>query len=303
MNKRQTERNPLSPRNDYFFKRIFGDERDKEILTDFLKAALDIPAEDYDDVEIVNPISNIEYADDKYNVLDIKVRTRSGKIINVEIQRYSESTFRERIVYQVSKLIEEQIGKSDDYDKIQAVVCIVITEFILIGENEAYHNSYRYHDERTGSTFSDISSIQMFELAKLPEPVKGEEDAILDWLRFLNSDEVRNMEAIAEKNEGVRRAVNKYKELTASESERMIAESIAKQRRIRKGQLDYALNEGIAKGLSEGLAKGESRGLSKGLKKGLKQGRTERDAEIARRMAALGKSEAEIAEILGDKAT
>jgi hypothetical protein len=37
MNRENARRNPLSPRNDYFFKRIFGDARDKEILTDFLK--------------------------------------------------------------------------------------------------------------------------------------------------------------------------------------------------------------------------------------------------------------------------
>jgi len=36
------KRNSLSPRNDYLFKRIFGDVRNKDILTDFLKAALDI---------------------------------------------------------------------------------------------------------------------------------------------------------------------------------------------------------------------------------------------------------------------
>jgi hypothetical protein len=30
---------------------------------------------------------------------------------------------------------------------------------------------------------------------------------VLDWLRFIDSDEVNSMEAIAEKNESVRRAV------------------------------------------------------------------------------------------------
>jgi hypothetical protein len=66
----------MSPRNDYFFKRIFGDARDKDILTEFLKAALDIPWDEYDELEIVNPGSNIEYTGDKYNILDIKLHTK-----------------------------------------------------------------------------------------------------------------------------------------------------------------------------------------------------------------------------------
>jgi predicted transposase/invertase (TIGR01784 family) len=271
MNRENARRNPLSPRNDYFFKRIFGDARDKEILTDFLKAAIEIPAEEYDDIEIVDPASNAEHADDKCSVLDIKVRTKSGKTIGVEIQRYSEKTFRERIVYQVSKLIEEQISIGDDYCKINAVICIVITEFSLINENDEYHNRYVYHDGRTGSTFSDISAIHVFELTKLPPAGLDGEEPVLDWLRFIDSDEVNSMEAIAEKNEGVRRAVAKYKELTASERERMIAESIAKERRIRKSQLDYALDQGIAEGINQGIAQGIAQGINQGIAKTAKQ--------------------------------
>jgi predicted transposase/invertase (TIGR01784 family) len=282
MKKNNKQRNPLSPRNDYFFKRLFGDERDKGILTDFLKAALDIPPEEYGEVEILNPSSNSEYAGDKLSVLDVKLRTRSGRVIGIEIQRYSERAFRERIVYKVSKLIEEQLGKGDGYGKIHEAICIVITEFTLISENEAYHNRYRYYDEVTGSTFSDIATIHIFELAKLAKTVGDE--PILDWLRFLNSDEVKGMDAIAEKNEGVRRAVTKYRELTADENARIMAQLHEKDKLLEKGRLDYAWDQGIAEGRSEGLA----------------EGRAERNAEIARRMADLGKTDAEIVEILGD---
>jgi predicted transposase/invertase (TIGR01784 family) len=270
MKKKNGRRNPLSPRNDYFFKRLFGDERDKEILTDFLKAALDIPPEEYGKVEILNPSSNLEYAGDKASVLDVKLRTKSGKVIGIEIQRYGEQAFRERIVYKISKLIEEQLGKGDGYGKIHEAICIVITEFTLIRENEAYHNRYRYYDGATGSTFSDIATIHVFELAKLSEAVGDE--PILDWLRFLDSDEVTSMDAIAEKNEGVRRAVTKYKELTASENARILAQLREKDKLLEESRLDYAWDEG----------------------------RSELKTEIAHRMTDMGMTDSEIAEILGD---
>ncbi|MDR2610786.1 MAG: Rpn family recombination-promoting nuclease/putative transposase, partial [Clostridiales Family XIII bacterium] len=43
----------LTPRNDYLFKRLFGDEKDKDILAAFLKTVLDVPADDYDEIEIL----------------------------------------------------------------------------------------------------------------------------------------------------------------------------------------------------------------------------------------------------------
>ncbi|MDR1291961.1 MAG: hypothetical protein LBJ91_00990 [Clostridiales Family XIII bacterium] len=98
-------------------------------------------------------------------------------------------------------------------------------------------------------------------------------------MKFLDCDEVKSMEAIAEKNEGVRNAVAKYKALTADENARILAQLREKDRRLEKGRLDYARDQGVAKGRVEG--------------------RAERDAEIARHMADMGKTEAEIAEILG----
>jgi hypothetical protein len=45
----------LSPINDAVFKMIFGDSRDIEHLTNFLKSALTIPPEDYEEVFLPDP--------------------------------------------------------------------------------------------------------------------------------------------------------------------------------------------------------------------------------------------------------
>jgi predicted transposase/invertase (TIGR01784 family) len=103
-------------------------------------------------------------------------------------------------------------------------------------------------------------------LDKLAKAVGDE--SILDWLRFLDCDEVESMEAIAEKNKGVRRAMEKYKALTDDKNARILEELREKDRRLEKGRLDYARDEGIA--------------------------------EAARRMADAGMSNDKIAEILGD---
>jgi predicted transposase/invertase (TIGR01784 family) len=278
--KPENERNPLSPRNDHYFKRIFGDERNHEILSSFLKATLDTPEEEYDEIDILNPNTNTEFDGDKYSVLDVKLRTKSGQIINVEIQRHRVGAFRNRVVYQEAKLIEEQLGRGDYYDKVNRAVCIVITEFAFITENDEYHNKYMLYDKRTGSTFSDIISIETLELAKLPETDNG--DPLLDWLRFLDSDEVGEMKAIAEKNKEVWKAVMRYNELNEDENERRLAEAAEDRRRMEYGIKQYAWQEGLAEGRAAGRA----------------AGRAEEALSIARRMKTQGLSVQELAEYL-----
>ncbi|WP_043923014.1 PD-(D/E)XK nuclease family transposase [Leadbettera azotonutricia] len=45
----------LHPKLDYVFKLIFGDSWNIDILEAFLKAALDIPADEYDGLVIADP--------------------------------------------------------------------------------------------------------------------------------------------------------------------------------------------------------------------------------------------------------
>ena len=42
--------------SDFVFKLIFGDQRNVDILTGFLKSVLDIPESEYDHITIVDPL-------------------------------------------------------------------------------------------------------------------------------------------------------------------------------------------------------------------------------------------------------
>ena len=175
--------NFLSPRSDIIFKLLFGDERNIELITNFLKSVLRLPADDYDEVTIVDPHLLQEFKGDKLGVLDVKVKTRSKKVINVEIQIKPTSELRERIVYYSAKMVTEQMGSSDDYLKIKRVISIIITDFVLVPENDAYHNRYTLRDPETGSEFTDLVEVNTLELPKLPSSGDGTE--LWRWMKFL----------------------------------------------------------------------------------------------------------------------
>ena len=62
---------PLLPvTSDFVFKLIFGDQRNTDILAEFLKAVLDIPESEYDRITVVDPHVKKESPDGKYGILD-----------------------------------------------------------------------------------------------------------------------------------------------------------------------------------------------------------------------------------------
>jgi predicted transposase/invertase (TIGR01784 family) len=218
----------LSPINDAVFKMIFGDSRDIEHLTNFLKSALTIPPEDYEEVFLPDPHLTRDGWDDKLGILDVKLRTRSGKLIDIEIQLVDQPDLRERIVFYLAKMVTEQIGEGDPYRKIQRSICILITDFTLIHENASYHNRYRLHDAHSGSEFSDLLEVNTLELPKLPRDADG--STLWDWLEFLKAESKEELDMLAEKNPQVKKAVAKLMTLSEDERARMLADSRNKMR-------------------------------------------------------------------------
>jgi predicted transposase/invertase (TIGR01784 family) len=72
----------LSPKNDFLFKRIFADPRNKEILADFLKSVLTIPEQEYKKITLVDPHLLRRYKQSKLGILDVRLETYSGHSID-----------------------------------------------------------------------------------------------------------------------------------------------------------------------------------------------------------------------------
>jgi predicted transposase/invertase (TIGR01784 family) len=287
----------LSPRNDIIFKMLFGDERDIDLLTDFLQSALNLPAEDYEEVILVDPHLSRETLGDKLGILDVKVRMRSGKMVDIEIQLCDLPQMHERIVFYLAKMITEQIGEGDDYRQIQRSICVLITDFVLVPENDVYHNRYTLRDANTHSEFSDLLEIDTLELPKLPQDEDG--STLWDWLKFLNARNEEDLTMLGEKNTHLKKAVAKLIALSADEEARMLAESREKMRRDNAARIYAAEQKGREEGREEGLEKGREEGWEKGREEGLEKGRETALLSVARNMLQAGRPAAEIIQVTG----
>jgi predicted transposase/invertase (TIGR01784 family) len=255
----------LSPLNDAVFKMLFGDSRDIELLTWFLQSALTIPAEDYEELIFPDPHLMREGWDDKLGILDVKLKTRSGRMIDIEIQLLNQPDLRSRIVFYLAKMVTEQLSEGDSYQKIRPAICILITNFTLIRENSYYHNRYRLHDAQSGSEFTDLLEINTLELPKLPQ---DDGSTLWDWLGFLKAKNTEELTMLADKNPQIKKAVAKLQALTEDESARMLADSRNKLRWDITSMERAAREEGLERGLERGREEGLEQVARNALKRG-----------------------------------
>jgi predicted transposase/invertase (TIGR01784 family) len=235
----------LPVKSDFVFKLIFGDQRNVDILADFLKSVLDIPEEEYDRLTIVDPHVKKESANDKYGILDVKVHTKKGNIIHAEIQLWFIPEMKERSVYYQSKMMTEQMSSGQDFSILKRVVSIIITDYPLVTESEKYHHQFRYRTE-DGIEFTNLTEINTLELKKLPTDTDS--SGLWYWMKFIKSDDEGVLEMLAERSPQMRKAVGVLKELSADERTRMLYEEREKARRDIASMVGGAKAEGIREG-------------------------------------------------------
>lgn len=215
----------LNPQIDFVFKKIFGTEKNKPILINFLNAVIK-PTTPIKDVEIKNNDIDKDFLEDKFSRLDVKATTSNKEHINIEIQVKNEYNMIQRTLYYWSKMYSEQIQNRDNYSKLERTVCINILNFKYL-KNDKYHNAYRLKEITSNEELTDIQEIHFIELPKFneignKEYVENVEkmDSLEKWLEFLVEPESNTVRELEKSSEEIRLAKDELYKLSMNSEER-----------------------------------------------------------------------------------
>ncbi|ELC8463955.1 Rpn family recombination-promoting nuclease/putative transposase [Clostridium perfringens] len=260
----------LNPQIDFVFKKIFGTEKNKPILINFLNAVIK-PTTPIKDVEIKNNDIDKDFIEDKFSRLDVKATTSNKEHINIEIQVKNEYNMIQRTLYYWSKMYSEQIQNRDNYSKLERTVCINILNFKYL-KNDKYHNAYRLKEITSNEELTDLQEIHFIELPKFneignKEYVENVEkmDALEKWLEFLVEPESNTVRQLELSNEEIKLAKSELYRLSMDSKEReqynmrekaiydrISALENAEAKGKREGKLESKL-EIVRESLSQGL--------------------------------------------------
>ena len=123
----------INPFTDFGFKRIFGEEENKDILIDFLNEMLkdfkvDIQKLEYKNVELQG-----ERAKDKKIIFDLYCTGKNNEHFIIELQKAKQEYFKDRMIYYTSRLIQSQGKKGKWNYELQPVYFVGIMDFVLDG--------------------------------------------------------------------------------------------------------------------------------------------------------------------------
>jgi predicted transposase/invertase (TIGR01784 family) len=227
---------------------LFGDKRNIEILKDFLKSVLNLPVEEYEDITIDDTHIKRESKDDKLGIVDVKLTTKTGKIIHIELQVLEQDEFPERVLYYIAKILVTQIKSGEDY-KFKKVISIVISDFEIIPDSPMYHHKFSMNDVTSGVNFTDIIEINTLELGKVSK--ESDNTKKHDWLQFLKAEREEEFDMLATKSPAINSAVVELKRLSQSEEARRIYEARQKAISDEKARTRTAHNKGHKNAMQE----------------------------------------------------
>ncbi|GFT61890.1 putative transposase [Nephila pilipes] len=99
----------LDPKNDISFKRIFGTEKNKDILIHFLNDILGFTGKnEIKDIEFLSTIQASDIVAKKQSIVDVLCRDENGLQVIVEMQVAKTKGFEKRAQYYAAKAYSRQ---------------------------------------------------------------------------------------------------------------------------------------------------------------------------------------------------
>lgn len=275
----------LSAKENTAFVRLF---EDREILIDFLNAVLRRSDEDViTEVEHMNRDLAVIYPSDDIVGVDVHAKTKKGEYIDVEMQKFGHTHFKDRVVLYGTIMAAEahreellslkkrrqELSLKERY-RMPKIYSIWICENATDG-NKDYRDTwgiYRKSDlgNKDALPVSDVLNYIFIKLLKL-EAAKDVPEREREWMDFINNCGSRD-EIPSNATGAIRDA---YERLRIRRTPKEILErqtlTMTTQYDI-DCYIDDAVNEGYEKGLEKGLAEGLEQGLEKGHTEGFEEG-------------------------------
>ncbi|MEO1764472.1 MAG: Rpn family recombination-promoting nuclease/putative transposase [Cyanobacteria bacterium J06629_18] len=260
-------------RFDWAIKKLLRDKANYVVLEGFISELL---KEDIKIDSILESESNRFTEENKLNRVDILAKNTQDEFLLIEVQNSPENDDFHRMLYGVSTLISEYLGKGEAYGKVKKVYSINIVYFSL-GQGRDY--IYKGKLDFRGIHIND--KLELSELQK--EVFKIEEvyqifpeyyvlrvnnfndvakDSLDEWIYFLKNSEIKD----EFQARGLAQAKDNLKVENLSPAEKAAYQKYLEDRRYEISIIESAKVTGELRGRKEGREEGKKEGKIEGKK-------------------------------------
>jgi predicted transposase/invertase (TIGR01784 family) len=175
----------INPYTDFGFKKLFGEEANKDLLIDFLNQLLP-PNHQVTDLSFRNVEGISELIHDRKAIFDIHCQTMSGERIIVEMQKAKVNFFKDRSLFYATFPIREQAKRGEWDFRLTPIYLIAILDF-QYDENEEkqkFLRSIKLKDQ-DGDIFYDKLNFKFIQMPLFTKNDNELENHFDKWIYFL----------------------------------------------------------------------------------------------------------------------
>ncbi len=211
------------------------------------------------ELEVINPEIPEDAPGDKSVVLDIRVRLKDGRQIDLEMQSTVPPGTRARFLYYWARGFSESLARGDGYTSLRPCVSMLWSNQKLLNSprfNSAFHLSADHSHE----VFSPEIEIHVLELPKLHLVAADRKARLERWARFLGAKSIDELDELTREDDTMMTAKNALQDLSMDPDARRIAgdreTAVLMHRHLMASSFEAGLVEGESKGRNEGEIEG-----------------------------------------------
>jgi predicted transposase/invertase (TIGR01784 family) len=275
----------INPYTDFGFKKLFGTEANRDLLTDFLNELIRDKGKIVD-VSFLNPEQLGRNPLDRKSVYDVYCTTDREERFIVEMQRAKQDYFKDRSVFYSTFPIQAQAPAGDWNYRLNAVYFVGILDFVFEENRDDanyYHHEVKLMDTAKKTVFYDKLTYIYLEMPKFNKREDELETHFDKWLYVIKRLPHLQERPVALQERVFRRLFD-VAEIYALPPEE---------------QVDYDQSLKVMRDSYSVEETKKAEGMKIGLKKGEQTGRREQKMEIARNSLAAGLSVETVVQITG----
>lgn len=241
----------LDPKNEAAFRRIFGSERNKDILIHFLNDMIVFKRKaPIATVTFLKTVQDPEIAAKKTSVVDILCKDEEGNQYIVEMQVAKEKGFEKRAQYYADKAYICQSSIGEKYHDLKEIIFLAITDFIMFPEKKTYKSDHVILDRETHENDLKDFSFTFLEMPKFNLSIDKLCTITDKWMYFFKHAEEtseEDLKRIIGCDSIIERAYNELNRFNWNEKELLIYEQAEKAERDYIASMDQKYDEGREK--------------------------------------------------------
>jgi len=180
----------INPFTDYGFKKLFGEELNKDLLLDFLNELLKDEQGQIKELTYLKTEQLGTTEIDRKAIFDLFCENEKGEKFIVELQKTKQNFFKDRALYYSTFPIREQAKRADwDYE-LKAIYTIAILDFVFDSDKEET-NKFRYDvkltDIDTHKVFYDKLTFIYLEMPKFNKSIDELNTRFDKWLYVIKN--------------------------------------------------------------------------------------------------------------------